>query len=112
MDDSEHMRILCSKCTKDLSLFNVKEISNVKKQMYLRLETRTQIQNCKRILNSLHEKKDKNGGGSASGKPSNILFQGGVRTVFKLLDSESQATRLQALKLLGFFLSRSTHKRK
>merc|ERR1719187_2192353 len=38
--------------------------------------------------------------------------KGGVRTVFKLLDSESQATRLQALKLLGFFLSRSTHKRK
>merc|ERR1712029_328178 len=38
--------------------------------------------------------------------------KGGVRTVFKLLDSESQVTRLQALKLLGFFLSRSTHKRK
>ena len=63
MDDSEHMRILCSKCTKDLSLFNVKEISNVKKQMYLRLETRTQIQNCKRILNSLHEKRTKMGEG-------------------------------------------------
>merc|ERR1712106_685950 len=40
------------------------------------------------------------------------MGKGGVRTVFKLLDSESQATRLQALKLLGFFLSRSTHKRK
>ncbi|XP_054265424.1 neurobeachin isoform X12 [Macrosteles quadrilineatus] len=36
----------------------------------------------------------------------------GVRTVFKLLASESQLIRLQALKLLGFFLSRSTHKRK
>ena len=45
----------------------------------------------------------------------NLLFyisQGGVRTVFRLLDSESEVTRLQALKLLGFFLSRSTHKRK
>jgi hypothetical protein len=38
--------------------------------------------------------------------------KGGVRTVFKLLDSESQTTRLQGLKLLGFFLARSTHKRK
>ncbi|KAL0879170.1 hypothetical protein ABMA27_002963, partial [Loxostege sticticalis] len=37
---------------------------------------------------------------------------GGVRTIFKLLSSESQLIRLQALKLLGFFLSRSTHKRK
>ncbi|XP_043473814.1 neurobeachin isoform X6 [Leptopilina heterotoma] len=36
----------------------------------------------------------------------------GVRTVFKLLAAESQLIRLQALKLLGFFLSRSTHKRK
>lgn len=36
----------------------------------------------------------------------------GVRTVFKLLASDSQLIRLQALKLLGFFLSRSTHKRK
>lgn len=36
----------------------------------------------------------------------------GVRTIFKLLSSESQLIRLQALKLLGFFLSRSTHKRK
>ncbi|XP_065209719.1 neurobeachin isoform X2 [Planococcus citri] len=36
----------------------------------------------------------------------------GVRVVFKLLASESQLIRLQALKLLGFFLSRSTHKRK
>lgn len=34
----------------------------------------------------------------------------GVRTVFKLLASESQLIRLQALKLLGYFLSRSTHK--
>uniref|UniRef100_A0A8D8UFC3 Neurobeachin n=1 Tax=Cacopsylla melanoneura TaxID=428564 RepID=A0A8D8UFC3_9HEMI len=36
----------------------------------------------------------------------------GVRSVFKLLCSQSQLIRLQALKLLGFFLSRSTHKRK
>ncbi|XP_058444146.1 neurobeachin isoform X13 [Malaya genurostris] len=36
----------------------------------------------------------------------------GVRTIFKLLAAESQLIRLQALKLLGFFLSRSTHKRK
>ncbi|KAF5274873.1 hypothetical protein FQA39_LY07055 [Lamprigera yunnana] len=36
----------------------------------------------------------------------------GVRSIFKLLASESQLIRLQALKLLGFFLSRSTHKRK
>ncbi|KAF2368096.1 protein of unknown function DUF4704 [Trinorchestia longiramus] len=36
----------------------------------------------------------------------------GTRTVFKLLASSSQLVRLQALKLLGFFLSRSTHKRK
>jgi len=34
----------------------------------------------------------------------------GVRCVFKLVASESQLIRLQALKLLGFFLSRSTHK--
>ncbi|CAH1123738.1 unnamed protein product [Ceutorhynchus assimilis] len=36
----------------------------------------------------------------------------GVRSIFKLLAMESQLIRLQALKLLGFFLSRSTHKRK
>lgn len=34
----------------------------------------------------------------------------GVRCVFKLLASQSHLIRLQALKLLGFFLSRSTHK--
>lgn len=34
----------------------------------------------------------------------------GVRTIFKLLAAESQLIRLQALKLLGFFLSRSTYK--
>ncbi|XP_023727031.2 neurobeachin-like, partial [Cryptotermes secundus] len=33
----------------------------------------------------------------------------GVRTIFKLLAAESLLIRLQALKLLGFFLSRSTH---
>lgn len=44
---------------------------------------------------------------------NNILYWfTGVRTIFKLLASESQLIRLQALKLLGFFLSRSTHKRK
>ncbi|CAF3819244.1 unnamed protein product [Rotaria sp. Silwood1] len=32
----------------------------------------------------------------------------GLRTVFKLLASSSEITRLQALKLLGFFLQRST----
>lgn len=32
------------------------------------------------------------------------------RTVFKLLASASETTRLQALKLLGFFLERSTLK--
>ncbi|CAG0882858.1 unnamed protein product [Darwinula stevensoni] len=36
----------------------------------------------------------------------------GVRTVFKLLGSETDLIRLQALKLLGLFLARSTHKRK
>jgi hypothetical protein len=36
----------------------------------------------------------------------------GVRAVFKLVGSPSQATRLMALKILGFFLARSTHKRK
>ncbi|CAG7818766.1 unnamed protein product [Allacma fusca] len=36
----------------------------------------------------------------------------GVRTVFKLLGAETQLIRLQSLKLLGFFLCRSTHKRK
>lgn len=36
--------------------------------------------------------------------------KGGVKTVFKMLSSQSQLIRLQALKLLGFFLSRSTHK--
>lgn len=39
-----------------------------------------------------------------------LLFQYGVRTIFKLLAADSQLIRLQALKLLGFFLSRSTHK--
>lgn len=34
----------------------------------------------------------------------------GVRTVFKLMAAESQLIRLQALKLLGYFLARSTHK--
>ncbi|GFQ75622.1 neurobeachin, partial [Trichonephila clavata] len=33
-------------------------------------------------------------------------------TVFKLLASTNEVIRLQALKLLGYFLSRSTHKRK
>ena len=36
--------------------------------------------------------------------------KGGVKTVFKMMSSQSQLIRLQALKLLGFFLSRSTHK--
>ncbi|KAJ6638678.1 Neurobeachin, partial [Pseudolycoriella hygida] len=36
----------------------------------------------------------------------------GVRSIFKLMAAESQLIRLQALKLLGFFLARSTHKRK
>ncbi|CAG9803570.1 unnamed protein product [Chironomus riparius] len=36
----------------------------------------------------------------------------GMRSIFKLLAAESQLIRLQALKLMGFFLSRSTHKRK
>ncbi|CAF3766606.1 unnamed protein product [Rotaria sordida] len=36
----------------------------------------------------------------------------GLRTVFKLLASNKEAIRLQALKLLGFFLQRSTVKRK
>ena len=34
----------------------------------------------------------------------------GLRTVFKLLNSTNESTRLQALKLLGFFLQRSTFK--
>lgn len=36
----------------------------------------------------------------------------GIRCIFKLLASQSETIRLQALKLLGYFLSRSTHKRK
>ncbi|KAL3192188.1 hypothetical protein MRX96_059169 [Rhipicephalus microplus] len=36
----------------------------------------------------------------------------GVRAIFKLLGSTNESIRLQALKLLGYFLSRSTHKRK
>ena len=36
--------------------------------------------------------------------------KGGVKCVFKMLGSKTQLIRLQALKLLGFFLSRSTHK--
>jgi len=36
----------------------------------------------------------------------------GVRAVFKLVGSPSQSTRLMSLKILGFFLARSTHKRK
>ncbi|CAH1776878.1 unnamed protein product [Owenia fusiformis] len=38
--------------------------------------------------------------------------KGGVRTVFKLLASANEGIRLQSLKLLGFFLMRSTHMRK
>lgn len=34
----------------------------------------------------------------------------GMRSIFKLLAAESQLIRLQAMKLMGFFLSRSTHK--
>lgn len=34
----------------------------------------------------------------------------GMRSIFKLMAAESQLIRLQALKLMGFFLSRSTHK--
>ncbi|XP_054153239.1 neurobeachin-like isoform X2 [Oppia nitens] len=36
----------------------------------------------------------------------------GVKTVFKLIDSSNEEIRIQALKLLGYFLSRSTQKRK
>ncbi|XP_064636479.1 neurobeachin-like isoform X3 [Lineus longissimus] len=36
----------------------------------------------------------------------------GVRTVFKLLASANENIRITAMKLLGFFLMRSTHKRK
>jgi hypothetical protein len=36
----------------------------------------------------------------------------GVKTVFKLIDSNNEEIRIQALKLLGYFLSRSTQKRK
>ncbi|KFM61720.1 Neurobeachin, partial [Stegodyphus mimosarum] len=39
-------------------------------------------------------------------------IKNGIRTVFKLLASTNEVIRLQALKLLGYFLSRSTHKRK
>lgn len=43
-------------------------------------------------------------------KNSNALLFSSSRTVFKLLASSSENTRLQALKLLGFFLERSTLK--
>lgn len=36
----------------------------------------------------------------------------GVQTIFKLLGSANEEIRIQALKLLGYFLSRSTQKRK
>ncbi|OTF82919.1 neurobeachin-like protein, partial [Euroglyphus maynei] len=36
----------------------------------------------------------------------------GVQTIFKLLNSNNEEIRIQALKLLGYFLSRSTPKRK
>ncbi|XP_021348368.1 neurobeachin-like isoform X2 [Mizuhopecten yessoensis] len=36
----------------------------------------------------------------------------GIRTVFKLLASNSEPLQIQSLKLLGFFLMRATHKRK
>ncbi|XP_052674845.1 neurobeachin-like isoform X3 [Crassostrea angulata] len=38
--------------------------------------------------------------------------KGGIRTVFKLLASPSEELRIQSLKLLGYWLMRSTHKRK
>lgn len=36
----------------------------------------------------------------------------GIRTIIKLLGSENETIRLQTLKLLGFFLQKSTMKRK
>ena len=36
----------------------------------------------------------------------------GIKTIFKLLESENEQIRIQALKLLGYFLSRSVLKRK
>jgi hypothetical protein len=36
----------------------------------------------------------------------------GARTVLKLLTSDNETIRLQSLKLLGFFLQKSTYKRK
>ncbi len=36
----------------------------------------------------------------------------GIRTIMKLLDSDNETIRLQTLKLLGFFLQKSTLKRK
>jgi hypothetical protein len=38
--------------------------------------------------------------------------KGGIRTVFKLLASSNETILTQSLKLLGFFIMRSTHKRK
>lgn len=34
----------------------------------------------------------------------------GIKTVYKLLASANEVIRIQAMKLLGFFLMRSTHK--
>nr|AYV89248.1 lipopolysaccharide-responsive and beige-like anchor [Tetranychus evansi] len=48
--------------------------------------------------------------------PSSMIpafdMKNGVRTVFKLLDSPNEEIRIQSIKLLGYFLSRSTAKRK
>lgn len=48
--------------------------------------------------------------------PSSLIpaFDGkhGVQTIFKLLNSGNEEIRIQSLKLLGYFLSRSTQKRK
>ncbi|KAG8182137.1 hypothetical protein JTE90_014552 [Oedothorax gibbosus] len=46
------------------------------------------------------------------GETSRKLEKETYMTVFKLLASTNEVIRLQALKLLGYFLSRSTHKRK
>ncbi|XP_053205583.1 LOW QUALITY PROTEIN: neurobeachin-like [Panonychus citri] len=48
--------------------------------------------------------------------PSSMIpafdMKNGVRTVFKLVDSPNEEIRIQSIKLLGYFLSRSTSKRK
>ncbi|XP_028967428.1 neurobeachin [Galendromus occidentalis] len=80
-----------------------------------------ELQSCLNYLTTVHEDDNLHDVlqmmiGLMAEQPATMVpafdCRAGVRAVFKLLGSPSETVRLQALKLLAFFLSRSTHKRK